>query len=111
MRSSGQGSSRARGGLQPEEEGVSDGWGHPVSKRREGGGVPIRGRGGVGPWAGSGGRPDSVQRPLSPFFFVLLFFCFSFLISYLFITFAKMHQIHSNQFLNFSKNQHNVLKQ
>jgi hypothetical protein len=39
------------------------------------------------------------------------FFVSFFLFSISLITFAKRHQINSNQFLNFSKNQHNVLKQ
>jgi hypothetical protein len=61
-----------------------------------------------GPWAGSWPGPDSVPRPLYPFF-VLFFSFFCFLIY--FITFAKMHQNNSNRFLNSSKIPSNVLNQ
>jgi hypothetical protein len=51
------------------------------------------------------------EKDASAFFYIIfLFYLFFFGFLVYFITFAKRHQIHSNQFLIFSKNQHNVLK-
>jgi hypothetical protein len=56
-------------------------------------------------WTG----PFRSVSPLFPFFFVLKPFSFLFLVY--FISFSKLVQIDSNQFVNFSKNQLNILSQ
>jgi hypothetical protein len=71
--------------------------------------APIAGR--CGRWrAWAAGEPGWARLgPVGQIFFSFLFFYFCFLIS--FITFAYELQIKSNQFLNFSKIQHNNTKQ
>jgi hypothetical protein len=47
--------------------------------------------------------------PPWPFFYIFPLFLFLFLVY--FISFSKLVQIDSNQFVNFSKTQHNILRQ
>jgi hypothetical protein len=81
-------------------------WARAISGKEREKGVPLRVslRVGRGPilWLGR-----KAFRGLFPFLF---FYFFLFLISISLISFAKRHQINSNQFLKFSKNQHNVFK-
>jgi hypothetical protein len=51
-----------------------DMWGPGISDRRGGNSVPIRKRGGDGPWAVSGSRPKHCRRPLFPFLILFPFF-------------------------------------
>jgi hypothetical protein len=71
-----------------------DGWGHPISQRREGSGVHLWGFArlvrGPKPGLGQMGCP----RPFTLFFVQLLFL---FLFSISFVAFSKWFQIHSNQ--------------
>jgi hypothetical protein len=98
---------RARPGLRPKIG--DDKWDPLVGGRRRGGRTGL-GEGPNGPWASSGAGLEGSLAASFHIFFVLLFFFF-FLFSLLFITFAKLTQNHSNQFLNSSKIQSNVLNQ
>jgi hypothetical protein len=87
------------------EEG-DDRWVPPVSRRKEKRWVPVRERR-YGPRADSVTGPNRFPGSISIFISSFLLFFFCFLIS--FVSFAKMHQINSNHFQKFSKNQSNDL--
>jgi hypothetical protein len=76
-----------------------------LSEREEKGEVTGSGERGVGPRADSSSGPNGSPGPFNYF----LFFLFLFFIS--FITFSFVLQIHSNQFLKFSKIHLNILRQ
>jgi hypothetical protein len=67
--------------------------------------------------AEGGAGPDRVQLGLGPRvgpvgqFSFFLFWFFSFCFLFCFISFSKLVQIDSNQYVNFSKNQLNILRQ
>jgi hypothetical protein len=77
-----------------------------VGEEREGDTLSGLSQDGCGPDSGLG-------QMLSPWSFTLFLFLFDFLFCFLnyFVYFAKMHQITSNQLLNFSIIQHIVLSQ
>jgi hypothetical protein len=85
----------------------SDAWAPGVSEREELRRIASE-RGITGPWARSGLGLEMTPAASSIFLFLFLFF-FWFLVY--FISFAKMHQITSNQFLKFSKIQIRPFKQ
>jgi hypothetical protein len=93
-------------GLRPK---IGDDKWDPLVRGRRRGSRTGSGKGPDGPWASSGAGLEGSPATSFHIFFVLLFFFFLF--SLLFITFAKLTQNHSNQFLNSSKIQSNVLNQ
>jgi hypothetical protein len=83
-------------------------WGPLVSQMRKKART-ISGFADGGPWADCGARPN---RCPSALFYIFFFFpLFLFLFSNSFIFFSNLIQINSNQFVNFSKNQLNILRQ